>query len=181
MPTESATYRGLAALLAVKSRLPLKADPGRASLESIQEELAKLKLLRAVALPNDLFAGIAPQVLRAYRHRVAVEEAYELRRHPDALRVTMLAAFCAMRGPEILDDLVDLLVATVHRIESRAERKVERQLLDDFKRVAGKDSPLPSRCPPHLGLPFRRPFNLALGFSGPTPVRSRSYEQAAPS
>jgi hypothetical protein len=120
----------------------LKADPGRASLESIQEELAKLELLRATALPNDLFAGVAPQVLRAYRHRVAVEEAYELRRHPDALRATFLAAFCAVRGPEILDGLADLLVGTVHRIESRAERKVERQVLDDFKRVTGKDNML---------------------------------------
>lgn len=114
----------------------LKADPGRASLESIQEALTKLKLLRATALPQDLFASVAPQVLRAYRHRVAVEEAYELRRHPEALRATLLAA----RGPEILDDLADLLVGTVHRIESRAERKVDRQLLEDFKRVAGKDN-----------------------------------------
>ncbi len=50
-------------------------------------------------------------------------------------------------------------------------------------------------CPAHfggsdtisqLGLPrlenaVGKSFNLALGFSGPTPVRSRSYEQAAPS
>jgi hypothetical protein len=77
----------------------LKADPGRASLESIQEALTKLKLLRATALPQDLFASVAPQVLRAYRHRVAVEEAYELRRHPEALRATLLAAFCARARP----------------------------------------------------------------------------------
>lgn len=82
----------------------LKADPGRACLESVQEELAKLKLLHAVALPSDLFAGVAPQVLRAYRHRVAVEEAFELRRHPDAMRATLLASFCAVRGPEVLDN-----------------------------------------------------------------------------
>jgi TnpA family transposase len=118
----------------------LKADPGRASLESIQEELVKLEVVRATGLPGDLFAGVAPQILRTYRHRVAVEESYELRRHPDALRTTLLAAFCSVRGPEIFDGLVDLLVGTVHRIESRAERKVDRQLLDDFKRVAGKDN-----------------------------------------
>jgi len=118
----------------------LKSDPGPAGVESVNEEFAKLKCIRALELPGDLFAGVAPQVLRVYRQRVAAEEPYELRRHPDALRATLLAAFCVVRGPEIVDALVDLLVATVHRIETRAERKADRQLLEDFKRVAGKDS-----------------------------------------
>ena len=118
----------------------LKADPGAASLASIQEQLTKLEVIRALALPKDLFAGVAPQVLRTYRHRVAVEEAYELRRHPDTLRMTLLAAFCTVREPEILDELVELLVGTVHRIESKAVRKVDRLLLNDFKRVTGKEN-----------------------------------------
>jgi TnpA family transposase len=33
---------------------------------------------------------------------------------------------------------VDLLIETIHRIGARAERKVERELLDDLKRVTGK-------------------------------------------
>ena len=83
----------------------IKAEPGQANVESIQQELAKLERLRAIELPLNLFAGVAPQVLRAYRQRVAVEESYELRRHPAALRATMLAAFCAVRGPDSMKRL----------------------------------------------------------------------------
>ena len=45
-----------------------------------------------------------------------------------------------MRGRAITDSLVDLLIETVHHIGARAERKVERELLEDLKRVSGKQN-----------------------------------------
>ena len=36
--------------------------------------------------------------------------------------------------------LVNLLIATVHRIDSRAEKKVTKELIREFQRVAGKES-----------------------------------------
>ena len=116
----------------------LREDPGRASLASVRAEASKLARVRALALPADLFAGCSPRVLRAYRQRVGAEETHELRRHPSALRLTLLAAFCHGRGQEITDGLVDLLIDTVQRISARAEQRVERELIADLKRVSGK-------------------------------------------
>ena len=45
-----------------------------------------------------------------------------------------------LRGRELTDDLVDLLIETIHHIGARAERRVERELLDDLKRVTGKQT-----------------------------------------
>ena len=45
---------------------------------------------------------------------------------PDAARITWLAAFVYLRARSLTDDLVDLLIETIHRIGARAERKVER-------------------------------------------------------
>ncbi len=45
----------------------LKSDCGRASIESILEEISKLEYIRTIELPSDLFDGVAPRVLRAYR------------------------------------------------------------------------------------------------------------------
>ena len=64
---------------------------------------------------------------------------YELRRHATPLRLTLLAVFGHLREREITDTLVDLLLNTVHRIGARAERRVERELLEDLKRVVGKN------------------------------------------
>ena len=120
--------------------LKLRGNPGRPSLASMQEELAKLDLIRRMDLPADLFDHASPRDLERCRRRVAVEAPHELRRHPDAARIAWLAAFVYLRARSLTDDLVDLLIETIHHIGARAERKVERELLDDLKRVTGKQN-----------------------------------------
>src|SRR4029077_15445800 len=120
--------------------LKLRGSPGRPSLASMQDELAKLEMIRQIDLPGDLFDRASPRDLERCRRRVSVEVPRDLRRHPDAARITWLAAFVYLRARSLTDDLVDLLIETIHQIGARAERKVERELLDDLKRVAGKQN-----------------------------------------
>jgi TnpA family transposase len=120
--------------------LQLRGDPGRPSLASVQAELARLELVRGIKRPADLFDQVLPQELERYRRRVAVEAPHELRRHPEAARLTWLAAFVHLRGRQLTDSLVDLLTETIHQIGARAERRVDRELRDDLKRVSGKQN-----------------------------------------
>ncbi len=116
----------------------LKTDPGRNSLESLQQEAAKLQQLRQLDLPEQLFLRVSPKVLQIYKQRVAVEAPSHLHRHPEPRRYTLMAAFCWLRIQEITDNLVELLIQIVHRIGARASRRVEKELLNDFKQVSGK-------------------------------------------
>jgi len=116
----------------------VKADPGPATLDSVIDEVATLHRLRVLDLPPDLFAHVPAKVLQTYRRRAAAEDVHELRRHPAALRATLLSAFCWVRQQEVTDSLIDLLLAMVHRIGMTAERRVEHELRDDLKRVTGK-------------------------------------------
>ena len=122
----------------------LAAFPGsprnRSNNAGVQEELAKLEFVRDIDLPRNLFDGVLPHELDRYRRRVAAEAPYEIRRHPEAARLTWLAAFVHLRGRTLTDDLVDLLIETIHRIGARAERRVDRELLDELKRVSGKQN-----------------------------------------
>lgn len=120
--------------------MQLRSDPGGPSVASLQTELAKLTLVRKLGLPADLFHQARPHEMERYRQRVAVEAPYELRRHAEPFRLTALAAFTHLRGRSLTDGLVDLLIETIHRIGAHAERKVERELLDDLKRVTGKQN-----------------------------------------
>jgi TnpA family transposase len=120
--------------------LRLRSDPGRPGLAGVQDELAKLELVRQIKLPPDLFDGVLPHELDRYRRRVSAEAPYELRRHPEAARLTWLAAFVHLRSRTLTDDLIDLLIETIHHIGARAEHRVDRELLDDLKRVAGKQN-----------------------------------------
>jgi len=44
-----------------------------------------------------------------------------------------------VREREFVDALVDLLIATVHRIGARAGRRVTKELTNAFKKVRGKE------------------------------------------
>ncbi len=57
---------------------------------------------------------------------------------PEATANGKVAADHWSRRSEITDQLVDLLVALVHRIDARAEHRVEGELLADLRRVRGK-------------------------------------------
>jgi hypothetical protein len=116
----------------------LHGDPGRPSLASLREEMAKLELLRGLGLPADAFGGVPPREVERWHRRVAVEAPHELRRHAEPIRLTALAAFAHVRTRAVTDGLVDLLIDTIHRIGARAERRVERELIEDLKRVTGK-------------------------------------------
>lgn len=59
---------------------------------------------------------------------------------PRPVRLTLLAALCWGRSAEITDALVDLLIGLVHKINARADRRVERELIDELRRVRGKEA-----------------------------------------
>jgi TnpA family transposase len=116
----------------------LKQDAGHMSVENVLEEIAKLERIEQLGLPVTLFAQASSKLLEQYRQRVAVEELYEIRRHPDALRWTLLAAYCWRRRQEIIDSLVDLLIEMAHHLNTKAERRVEQAFVRDVKKVSGK-------------------------------------------
>lgn len=118
----------------------LKIDPGRIGVESFQKEIAKLEIFRQLNFPADLFKKIPTKVLQNYKARVTVEQPRDLRRHPEAIRYTLIAAFCWLRSQEVTDNLVELLIQIVHRIGAKAEKRIDKELLNDFKRVHGKNN-----------------------------------------
>ena len=133
----------------------VKSVPGNVSLESLLVEIDKLHAVRRIDVPSVVFADTAAPVLAAWRSRASVEAPSHLRTHGDALRWTLLAALLATREREILDALVDLLIATVHRINARADRKVTAQLTNVFKKVTNKEHILFSIAEAALDAPDR--------------------------
>jgi hypothetical protein len=118
----------------------IKSMPGNVSLESLKTERRKLLAARGVGLPPRLFADVAPKVLASWRGRCAVESPSHLRRRSADAACTLLAAYVHERTREITDDLIELLIATVHRIDARAHKKVTEELVNAFKRVDGKEN-----------------------------------------
>lgn len=116
----------------------LKGEAGRIGLDSVLQELAKLSRIRKLALPSKALAALPIKWLQKYRRRVGIESSWELRRHPSEIRYALVAAYCWQREHEIIDALIDLLILVIHKIGTRAENKVEQELINDLRRVRGK-------------------------------------------
>lgn len=116
----------------------LAADPGRISLASLLAEIATLERLRGLALPPDLLRGAHPEQIKRFRRRVAIETAWELRRHPERIRLPLLAFWCVPRQAEVIDGLVELLIQLTHRITMKAERRALEEWVEEAAEVRGK-------------------------------------------
>ncbi len=75
---------------------------------------------------------VARNVLVVYRNRASVEEPSRLRAHSPVKRLTLLSALCVLQAQEITDGLVDLLIQLVHKIDVRAEKRVEAEHLTNL-------------------------------------------------
>jgi TnpA family transposase len=118
----------------------LKSSTGDISLSTMHDEVDKLETIRSFALPAKLLGEVAPKVVAEWRNQAMIESPSHMRRHPEPLRAAMLAALLVNRQQEITDQLVRLLVGAVRRIGLRAEKKVAREMVNQFTRVASKES-----------------------------------------
>ena len=94
----------------------MRQDRRPVGLERVLQESEKLECIHQLGLPADLFSYISAKTLDSYRQRIAVEELQEVRRHPDPIRFTLLAAYC---GSSILLGtgsiiFCDILVLATH-------------------------------------------------------------------
>ena len=117
----------------------LKRDPGAVGLDSLLTEITKLNDVRKLGLPDGLFTDCSEKLVAAWRARAIKMYPSDFRDTSEDVRITLLAALCSSRQAEITDALVDLLVALVHKINARAERRVEKQLTAELKKVRGKE------------------------------------------
>jgi TnpA family transposase len=116
----------------------LKTDAGAANLANVLNEIEKLQLIQQIELPEELFNHVPQRVIQQYRQRVAAEPPREVRRHPEPLRYTLMAAFCLLRSQEITDNLIDLFVGVIKRMGDKAKKQVDNQMLRELKKVRGK-------------------------------------------
>ncbi len=116
----------------------LKAEPSAPGVKPLQQEITKLQTLRAIGIPADALADVPFKVLQLLKRRANNEDASQMRAHPTPIRYALLACFIQLRTMEVTDDAVRMLLEVIRRIETQTEKHLNRELLQDIKRVAGK-------------------------------------------
>jgi len=117
----------------------LRADTGRIALESIINAANRLAFIQNLSLPRTLISVLGTVWAEQLSRRVSCEKASEMRRHTKHIRLGMYAVFLIEREACIKDGLVDLLIDTVHKISTKAERKIGAHVLRTVEKIYGKE------------------------------------------
>ncbi|CDH24239.1 transposase [Xenorhabdus bovienii str. kraussei Becker Underwood] len=116
----------------------LKADPGKPSLENVLTVISQLKFLDDMSLQPNTFQGIPHKFIMQFQQRCVSESIRELRRHPSAIRYSMVAMFCWRCRQQLIDALIEMLMVLIHNLGARAEKKVDKKQFAAYKKVRGK-------------------------------------------
>ena len=117
----------------------LKRSPGSIGVKSALEEAQKLKTIQGFHLPQKLTDQISAKVLRKYYQRAISQSIWEFKRQPEEIRYALLALFLDARRKIITDDLIELLIQITHKIKINSEKKVEKTLVKEIRKVYGKE------------------------------------------
>ncbi|GAA1584588.1 hypothetical protein GCM10009678_78990 [Actinomadura kijaniata] len=122
--------------------LELKSDPGRLGLETLLEEIVKLRRAKAIGLATDLFGGYSDRLVASWRARAMASHSSDLAANQPPVRLALVATLAWSRTTEITDALVDLFIGLVSKINTRAVRKVEKAIEAEARKVHRKTEKL---------------------------------------
>lgn len=157
----------------------LKADPGRLGLETLLEEIVKLRRSKALGLPADLFGGFSDKLVASWRARAMASHPSDFAANPEPVRLTLLAALAWCRTAEITDALVDLLIGLVSKVNTKAEQRVEQAMYAEAKKVHGKTAKLYSIAEASLAAPDKPVRQVVFPAVGESTLRALVAEAKA--
>lgn len=125
--------RILASLDTTESNVSLfdwvKSAAGRPGRASLLEEIKKLEALRSLGIERAaIFPKMPDRFFRLLKNRARAEDAYQMRRHPSARRMTLLAAFFCSRSQEVTDQVVSMFLDVIRKVEKRGEQALNLEM-----------------------------------------------------
>jgi len=118
----------------------VKSPPGPMGMTTILDEVAKLQFIRRFGIDSDrVFSGISRKILKYLKNRARAEDAFQIRRHPPEVRYTLLAVLLLARSTEITDAIIKIFLELIHRSEKKADKAMEANLIQDIKKIYGKN------------------------------------------
>ncbi len=120
----------------------LKASVSKTSVKNLQKEMTKLQQLRSMGISKEHLMNVPFDVQKLLKLRANNETASEMRNHPDDIRYGLMACFISIRTMEVIDNIVRMFIDLIHRIDVRAEKQRDNELLKDLIRVEGKNQVL---------------------------------------
>ena len=117
----------------------MKANPGKFGMKSLLREVKRLQFVNDFGIiANVHLKDVPDEVMKLLRERTAPEGTYQMKRHPRNFRYALLAVLLHFRRMELTDNIIEIFLQLIHRIEKKADKKLERDLIGSIQTVYKK-------------------------------------------
>ena len=117
----------------------MKTNPKKFGMKTLLREIKRLQFVNEFKIKADIhLINVPDDVLKLLRERAAPEGSYQMKRHPPNFRYALMAALLHFRRMELTDNIIDIFLQLIHRIEKKADKKLERELVCSIKTIYKK-------------------------------------------
>ncbi len=116
----------------------LKAPPGKLGLNSILNEISKLRFIRKIGLNKDLLTSYNSKLITKLYKRVSTYDKSRIRDIKDEVKYTLFSVFLYVREMQLLDNIASIFIDLIKKIEKSSEKAIEKTVVKTIKKVYGK-------------------------------------------
>jgi len=121
----------------IKLRI-LKQDLAGIKLKHIQFEIKKLQHIRNIIVPSVFFKTVSRKLLQKYYVRILAMLPSNIEEYAIENRYATMAIFCYIRSQLLTDNLIDLFLKSIHKVEVSAGKHIDKKILSGVKKINGK-------------------------------------------
>ena len=117
----------------------MKVNPRKIGIKTLLLEIKRLQFVNEFEIKADVHLVDVPNdVLKLLRARAVPEDAYQMKRHQPEIRYALIAVLLHFRRIELTDNIIEIFLKLIHRIEKKADTKLELDLIKSIKTVYKK-------------------------------------------
>lgn len=118
----------------------LKAHPKKLGVNTILDEINKLKYLRQFKIDKNMFINLSEKVIEKLYKRICSYNVSRVRKLKDNIKYTLFYIFAYVREQELLDNIVKIFLELIKRIDNRSARSIEKSVTKSVKKIYSKSS-----------------------------------------
>ena len=117
----------------------MKANPRKIGMKTLLHEIKRLQFVNEFGIKADVhLIDVPDDVLKLLRERAIPEGSYQMKRHQPDFRYALMAVLLHFRRMELTDNITEIFLNLIRRIEKKADKKLERDLIRSIRTVFKK-------------------------------------------
>ncbi len=116
----------------------LKSPAGKLGMNTILEEVIKLKNVQQMEISRNFYNSLSPKLITRLYNRCKSHNVGHLKTLKKEVRYTLMSVFFYIREMEITDNIIHIFLELIRKIGKKADKAIENNVVSELRKVYGK-------------------------------------------